>query len=118
VNATATDKLLDELEQDRRELVQRALKRGGMPTEAEIAKVTRALADAYNGLEDIAFRLDGITSAMHDELPFTVTLEHVGLIAGFTKVLEIEINQLRDTADKVDVEIFELDSLRRENPDA
>jgi hypothetical protein len=118
VNATAIDKLLEEQEQDRLEAVKRALERGGMPTEAEIAKVTRALADAFNGLENIAVRLDGITSAKHEELPFTVTFEHVGLIAGFTKVLDIEIDQLRRTADKVDNEIFELDTIRRETSDA
>jgi hypothetical protein len=45
---------------------------------------------------------------MHGELPFTVTLEHVGLIAGFTKTLEIELAQLRQMADSIESEVFAL----------
>lgn len=88
--ATATDKLIEREERERLAYVQRAIERGGMPTEAEILEAEAAFRDAYNKLEAISFRLDGITEADTTELPSPVVLEHVGLIAGFASTLDIE----------------------------
>jgi hypothetical protein len=112
--SVATDELLATEEQFRREQVKRAIAGGGLPTEAEIIKAESAIRDAFNEIYQLATRLDGMTSAVLEELPFAVTVEHVGLVAGFTKTLDIEIAELRQAADTIEAAVGELDTIRRD----
>jgi hypothetical protein len=114
MTSTEIDRALADEESDRRAKVERALELGGMPTLAEISKAEAALAKAYNVVERLVWRLDGITSAFHEELSSPVTMEHVGLAASFAYTLDLEIWQFQKAAESVKSTIGALDELRAE----
>ncbi len=115
---TATEQLLDRAIQEQREKVQRAIDRGGLPTEAEILEVEAALANACDAVEALSHRVEGIAeieNCRDDDLSYTVTLEQIGLVAAFTAdLLDLEIPQLQQEADRLRHAIGPLDSIRRE----
>jgi hypothetical protein len=114
---TATEQLLDRKIQEQREKVQQAIARGGLPTEAEILEVEAALANAYNAVEALSFRVEGIAEIENchdDDLSYTVTLEQIGLVAAFTAdLLDLEIPQLQQEAGRLRGAIGPLGSIQR-----
>ena len=116
--ATAFSERVEREIQERREKVQRALDWGGLPTEAEILEVEEAITNAYNAVESLRVRVDGIAELegyRDGDPPYTVTLEQIGLVAAFTAdLLDLEIPQLQGEADQLRSAIGPLGTIRRE----
>jgi len=107
----------EQLDALRAERIQRAIEWGGLPTEAEILEAEEAIANAYNVVESLRFRVEGIAELENKndaDPPYTVTLEQIGLIAAFTAdLLDLEIPQLQQEADQLRGAIGPLNSIRR-----
>src|SRR5437868_3418452 len=91
------DEMAEREQRERRESLQRALDRGGMPSEAEFLNAEAKLRDAFNTLEDLGIRLRGISkfAGCGGELPFDVTSEQIGLVAGFVCMLTADVDECR-----------------------
>jgi hypothetical protein len=117
---TAFDELAERDERERREGLQRALDGGGMPTEEEFLAAEAKLQEAHSALEKLSFRLTGITDAAELDapaLPFAVTAEHVGLVAGFASTLKVDLIELRRVVDDLEESVLMLELIRREQGD-
>lgn len=104
-------------ERYRLESVKRAIEWGGLPTEAEILEAEEAITNAYNAVESLRVRVDGIAeleNSRDDDPPYKVTLEQIGLVAAFTAdLLDLEIPQLQGEADRLRAAIGPLGTIRR-----
>jgi hypothetical protein len=75
--------------------IRRAVERGGLPTEAEAKEVYGDLLDVLERLEGLTSRVEGIaTSDTGADVPFEVSLEHLGVIGMLTSDVEGEIEAL------------------------
>jgi len=114
--STTIQEQVEALDALRAERIQAAVARGGLPTEAEIDAADRAIANAYNAVEKLAVRVEWIAELedVGDEVPYAVTLEQIGLVAAFTAdLLDLEIPQLQQAADRLRGAIGPLDTIRR-----
>jgi hypothetical protein len=113
------DQMAEREERERQEGLQHALDRGGMPSEREFLAAEAKLRDAYNTLEDLAYRLRGISefAGCGKELPFDVTSEQIGLAAGFVGTLTTDVIECRQEVDALGECIYPLELIRRERSD-
>jgi hypothetical protein len=96
--------------------VRRALDRGGLPTEAEGEAIFRQLSNVTSGdLEAAMLRVEGIAkSSEGDDLPFTVSLEQIGVLAVLADDIERAAAELRESAARVRTAIRALATTRQE----
>src|SRR5437870_1928261 len=87
VKATTTKYEEAQLEAFKREAARssehlaRAVEHGGLPTREELDKLYEVFSEASGMLEAIAYRVDGIGESDNgSDLPFTITLEHLGIL--------------------------------------
>jgi hypothetical protein len=116
------EQMIEREDRELREGLDRSLNRGGMPAEAEFLEVEAKLGAAFNTLEDLTIRLRGIADFAgkgkdSPSLP-AVTSEHVGLVAGFARSLDVDLAQLRQEVDVVEAAVYDLETIRRERGDA
>jgi hypothetical protein len=96
-------------------LIQRALERGGLPTEAEAVEAHRSLADVLERLEAITGRIEGVArSDMGEDLPFEVSLEQIGVVGMLAADVEREITTLTRLAEQIRGRVSELSAIRAE----
>jgi hypothetical protein len=90
--------------------------RGPLPTHAELDAVEKALGDAYNGVEDAAWRTDKIVGAwakhgqpMPEGPP---TLEQFGYLYLFALAMQSKAEEIRAHADSIIAALPALDDIR------
>jgi hypothetical protein len=110
------EEMAEREERERRESLRHALDRGGMPSESEFLNVEAKLRDAFNTLEDLVIRLRGISTfaGCGEKLPFDVTSEQIGLVAGFVGTLTTDVVECRQEVDAVGETVYPLELIRRE----
>lgn len=113
---TRLDAIIEREDRERREDLQRALDRGGMPTDAEFVKAEAMLRAAYDQLEALGWRVSGIAGILDDpdlELPFPVTSEHVGLVAGYGHLLDTDLRELGQVLARLKQAVYDLELIRQ-----
>jgi hypothetical protein len=112
---SSTDAIIQR-EIDREEAaVQRAIERGGLPTEAEALACAEALRNVLEELHGLNGRIEGIAASdMGQDLPFDVSLEQLGVIAMLTSDVEGEIRTLTRENERTTSRISNLSAIRAE----
>ena len=92
--------------------LERAIKNGGLPTEAETDSVDKALQRAFDQTEDLVSRVGGIANSAGLDVPIPITLEHVGLLSIFAYELETRGQDFIEFGEQIRKELTLLDSIR------
>jgi hypothetical protein len=102
--------------EEEEDAVQRALDRGGLPTEAEGEAIFHQLSNVTSGdLEAVMGRVEGIAkSSEGDDLPFTVSLEQIGVLAVLADDAERSAAELGEISARMRTAIHALASTRQE----
>jgi hypothetical protein len=111
----STSTKLARLVEEEEDAVQRAIERGGLPTEAEGEAIMRDLSNAISGeLESVMLRVEGIAkSSEGDDLPFTVSLEQIGVVAVLADDVERYAAELHECAARMLKTVGALGSTRQ-----
>src|SRR5712692_9107356 len=90
--------------------IRRAIERGGLPTEAESEAIFRQLSNVTSGdLESVMLRVEGIAkSSEGDDLPFTVSLEQLGVVAVLADDVERSAAELHEISARIRTAIHAL----------
>lgn len=113
--AATMQEQLEELARQDSERIQRAVERGGLPTEADADELAAALQHAFDVLEGIASRVDGISlSGDGHDLPFAVTLADLGVLAIITENVNRRTGDFARFSGKIAARTGALDSIRVE----
>jgi len=91
-----------------------AIKNGGLPTEAETEGVEKILSRAHDEIESLVWRTEGIANGTGTDVPFPVTLEHVGLLTILASDIEMRADDLRHFAERIQKTLIWIDSIRTE----
>jgi len=101
--------------EDQRAAVQRAIDRGGLPTEEDLDHVYKTLGMAHDVLEGIAVRVEGISESPDgSDLPFQVTLEHLGVLAVVASDAKRLVEDISGEVAKIESSISSLEAIRQE----
>src|SRR5947208_2003560 len=111
----STSTKIARLIEEEEDAVQRAIARGGLPTEAEGEAIMRDLSNAISGeLESVMLRVEGIAkSSEGDDLPFTVSLEQIGVVAVLVDDVERYAAELHECAARMQKTVGALGSTRQ-----
>jgi hypothetical protein len=103
-----------EIDRDAAE-IQRALDRGGLPTEAEVRAVYESLTDLIEHLEGLTWRVEGIASSdCGNHLPFEVSLEQIGLVGMLAADARGELATLTNMVERISGQVTRLSAIRAE----
>jgi hypothetical protein len=91
-----------------------AIKNGGLPSEAEAEGVEKALSRAHDDIESLTWRIEGIANGSGADVPFPVTLEHVGLLTILASDIESRADDLRHFAERIRKTLIWIDTIRVE----
>lgn len=109
---SSVDLLIQKEQDEVGKRVTRALKAGGLPTEAETQEVFDELTDAHVLLESLSLRVEGVAASdLGEDLP-PVTLEQLGALAILLADCEGKLHDLNELADRVRRQIPQLASIR------
>ncbi len=93
--------------------VQRAIDRGGLPNAQEQEQGSRDLMRAFDWLEGIVWRVEGVCEATDAaKLPRPVTLEDIGVVAVIADDAERTAGELQEFASRLRAQVGALDSYR------
>jgi hypothetical protein len=115
---SSTDLLIrDKIEQEEQRIareIARAIKDGGLPTEAEAQELWQRLSDAHDILEGIALRVEAIgKSDFGDDVP-PVTLEQLGVLAVLLADVDGRLTDFEGLADRLRLSVASLTAVRME----
>ena len=78
-----------------------AIKRGGLPTEAEAEEVDTYLQHAFDRIESLAFRIAAISHCDADDDMPTITLEQLGVVAVLAGYIDERAKDFAKVADQI-----------------
>lgn len=115
MSSTTVDeqRIAREIEADRKRLAA-AIEYGGLPTDAESEKVDDRLYKAWDLIEELVHRVEGIAPNDSEDVPFPVTLEHVGVVATIAGDLRRHAGYLLNAAEKLEGSMSGLTVIRIE----
>lgn len=100
--------------QDVTEQIQRAIERGGLPTEAEAEAVFIEGQKAFDRAERLAWRVAGIAEATCGSDVPDITMEQIGVVAVVADRLADRAQDFAELAEKLRKPISALDVIRSE----
>lgn len=113
--ATTIEEELEQLHAQKVERIQRAVGRGGLPTDAEADELFDAMQRVFDLLEDFAIRVGGVSeSDVGEELPSAITLEDIGVVAIIVDTATRQADAFRRFSDQITGSVFALDAIRTE----
>lgn len=104
----------DALTQRQRDHVRMAVERGGLPTEAEEKELYAAFGHAFNLLESLEFRIEGIAESGDGSDVPTITLADIGVVAVIASDVEREIDEYTNKLNQIRRAVFSLEAIRLE----
>jgi hypothetical protein len=112
----STSTRIDRLIEEEEDAVRRAIERGGLPTEAEGEAIFHQLSNVTSGdLEAVMLRVEGIAkSSEGDDLPFTVSLEQIGVLAVLADDVERSAAELHESSARLQKTVGALAAARQE----
>lgn len=105
----------DQAAKEQEDRVQQAIAAGGLPTEEERETVYQALQAAWDAVESIVLRIEGICETeLGDDLPFVVTYEQIGVVSAIAEDADTHATYLREFAERIQKKRGELPAIRAE----
>jgi hypothetical protein len=98
--------------QDLADRLERSIERGGLPTEEDAEQAYKALRQAYDRLEGLAFRVKPFAAADSSDIDEPITLEQLGLVALIAADARRSLDDIGKEVAHLESAIWELGAIR------
>lgn len=96
------------------ERIQRAVERGGYPNDAEANEIYRAWGHVFDLIENVVWRVEGLSRSFNgSDLP-PITFEHYAAVASIVDTARMRCEEISAFASTLTEELSVIDTLRHE----